>query len=87
MDPLENGNGADMPSPFAAGVQTQRIPELADGATGQKPEIRILTLQENGVYNYDVEVGLMEQALTGEGKAFEGCTIQRTGKLIRTDSA
>ena len=69
-----------MPSPFAAGGQTQRIPELADGDNGDKPEIRILTLQENGQYNYDHEVGLMEQALTGPGRAFEGCTITRSGK-------
>lgn len=82
MNPLENGNGANMPSPFAAGGQTQRIPELADGDNGFKPEIRILALQENGQYNYDTEVGLMEQALTGPGRAFEGCTITRSGKFF-----
>ena len=35
-----------MPSPFAAGGQTARIPELADGATGYKPEIYIFTKQD-----------------------------------------
>lgn len=32
-----------MPSPFAAGGQTARIPELAAGATGYQPEIYIFT--------------------------------------------
>lgn len=31
IDPLENGRGATMPTPFAAGGQTSRIPELGDG--------------------------------------------------------
>ncbi|KAI4262606.1 MAG: hypothetical protein L6R42_002220 [Xanthoria sp. 1 TBL-2021] len=68
-----------MPSPFAAGDQAQRRPELADGDGGFKPEIRVITLMENGQYTYDTEVTLLEQALTGPGKAFEGCTITRTG--------
>ena len=62
IGPLENGNGANMPSPFAAGGQTSRIPELADGesvngAPGYKPEIRILTKADaSGNYAYDTEV-------------------------------
>ena len=62
INPLENGGGANMPSPFAAGGQTSRIPELADresvnGAPGYKPEIRILTkADESGSYVYDTEV-------------------------------
>ena len=55
--PIENGGGADMPSPFAAGGHTARIPELADGDTGFKPEIRILTRAgQNGGYAYDAQV-------------------------------
>ena len=55
--PIENGGGANMPSPFAAGGQTARIPELADGETGFKPEIRILTRAgDNGGYAYDAQV-------------------------------
>lgn len=60
--PIENGGGANMPSPFAAGGQTARIPELADGesvngAPGYKPEIRILTRAgDNGGYAYDAQV-------------------------------
>lgn len=80
LNDLENGDGADMPSPFAAGGQAARIPELADGDNGYKPEIRVITLMENGQYTYDTEVTLMEQALTGPGKAFEGCQVTRTGK-------
>ncbi|KAL8699462.1 MAG: hypothetical protein Q9201_005989 [Fulgogasparrea decipioides] len=79
LNDLENGDGDNMPSPFAAGGQTQRIPELVDGDGGFKPEIRVITLMENGEYTYDTEVTLMEQALTGPGKAFEGCTVTRTG--------
>lgn len=57
ITPLENGGGANMPSPFAAGGQTARIPELADGATGYKPEIRILTrADDTGAYTYDAQV-------------------------------
>ncbi|KAI4126334.1 MAG: hypothetical protein LQ338_003811, partial [Usnochroma carphineum] len=77
LNPLENGNGDDMPSPFATGGQTQRIPELADGDNGFKPEIIVVTLQIDGAWAYDDEVKLMEQALTGEGKAFEGCKLTR----------
>ncbi len=60
---IENGGGANMPSPFAAGGQAARIPELADGesvngAPGFKPEIRILTRADanGGAYNYDAQV-------------------------------
>ena len=48
-----------MPSPFAAGGQTNRIPELATGAAADgeepyQPEIRILTkADDNGNYVYD----------------------------------
>ena len=59
INPLENG-GNDMPSPFAAGAQTSRIPELADGESGYKPEIRILTKADAaGNYVYDTEVRLV----------------------------
>ena len=57
ITPIENGGGDTNPSPFAAGGQTARIPELADGATGYKPEIRILTRAgDNGGYAYDAQV-------------------------------
>lgn len=60
INPLENGGGANMPSPFAAGGQTSRIPELADGENGYKPEIRILTKADaSGNYVYDTEVSLV----------------------------
>ena len=55
--PIENGGGSTNPSPFAAGGQTARIPELGDGETGYKPEIRILTRAgANGGYAYDAQV-------------------------------
>lgn len=82
LNDLENGDGNNMPSPFAAGDQAQRRPELADGDGGFKPEIRVVTLMEDGKYTYDTEVTLMEQALTGPGKAFEGCTVTRTGMQL-----
>jgi len=56
ITPMENGNGANMPSPFAAGGQSNRIPELAAGAQGFQPEIRILTRLNNGDYAYDAQV-------------------------------
>lgn len=82
LTPLENGN-KDFPSPFAAGTnQAQRIPELADGEPGFKPEIRILSLQEDGsTYDYDTALTAIANALTGEGKAFAGCTVTRTDRL------
>lgn len=54
INPLENGNGANMPSPFAAGGQAARIAALADGepaadgSAGYKPEIFIFTKQNEG---------------------------------------
>ena len=56
ITPMENGNGANMPSPFAAGSQANRIPELAAGAGGFQPEIRILSKQVDGNYAYDAQV-------------------------------
>lgn len=56
ITPLEDGTSKS-PSPFAAGGQTARIPELADGATGFKPEIRILTrADDTGAFTYDAQV-------------------------------
>ena len=55
--PIESSDESTNPSPFAAGGQTARIPELADGATGYKPEIRIMTRAgDNGGYAYDAQV-------------------------------
>ena len=56
--PIENGGGVtNFPSPFAAGGQTARIPELGDGENGFKPEIRIFTRADaSGAYTYDAQV-------------------------------
>ena len=58
ITPLENGNGANMPSPFAAGGQTDRIPELAVGQNNYQPEIRIFTRMDNGAITYPTQVSL-----------------------------
>ena len=59
INPLENGNGGSMPSPFAAGGQGTPIPALTDGATGYKPEIFIFTKQdESGTIVYQDAVSL-----------------------------
>ena len=63
ITPLENGNGGNMPSPFAAGGQTARIAALADGepgadgSPGYKPEIFIFTKSdESGAITYQKPV-------------------------------
>ena len=58
ITPLENGNGANMPSPFAAGGQTARIPELAVGQNNYQPEIRIFTRMDNGAITYPAQVSI-----------------------------
>ena len=47
-----------MPSPFAAGGQTDRIPELAVGQNNFEPEIHIFTREDNGQITYPQQVRL-----------------------------
>ena len=48
-----------MPSPFLAGGQTDRIPELAVGQNNYQPEIRIFTRMDNGAITYPQQVRLL----------------------------
>ena len=75
----DNGN-VNMKTPFAGNTGT-RIPELADGDNGFKPEIWVSTpVGEGGAgYLFDARVGQIEQALVGPGRAFAGITPQRRG--------
>ena len=87
IESINNGDGEVMPSPFAAGGQTNPIPQLADGETGFRPEIFISTPEGPNGLLYEARVALIEQALTGEGRAFAGITPKRRGyrKLEKID--
>ena len=74
-----------MKSPFAGNTAT-RIPELADGEGDKpfKPEIYISTPNaDGGGYKYDARVTVIEQALVGPGRAFEGIPVKRRGYTIK----
>lgn len=80
--PLDD-DGTIMPSPFGAGGMATRIPELADGEgkTIFKPQILISTPDVAG--DYDARLALIEQALTGPGRAFEGIPVKKEYYTIR----
>ena len=80
----DDGN-VNMKSPFAGNTAT-RIPELADGEgeTAFKPEIYVSTPNAGGGgYKYDARVSIIEQALVGPGRAFEGIPVKRRGYTIK----
>ncbi len=63
ITPLENGNGANMPSPFGPGGQSERIPELAAGQNNFEPEIRIFTRMDNGAITYPAQVSFIIETI------------------------
>ena len=87
IDAIEQGTD-QCASPFAGGTGTA-IPELAVGDSGWKPEIFIMTpFGEDGAgYLFDARIGIVEQALTGAGRAFAGSPVTRRGYTKRPPDA